>query len=109
MHAYTIVAQAKAKAEALQIDAAARAEATRLAAKADADAIRLKATADADVVDAFAREMELRRVEVQRVAAYGNKAVFIPEGAAGSAVRGAMTMGYAAGLGNEMRSTNVAS
>lgn len=100
--AYAIVAQAKARAEALQIDAAARAEATRLAAKADADAIKLKATADAEVTDGFAREMELKRVEVERVAAYGNKAVFVPEGAAGGAVQNAMTMGYAAGLGNQM-------
>lgn len=47
-----------------KIDAQARAEAPRLAARADADAIRLKAGADGEVTDVFAREMELRRIEV---------------------------------------------
>jgi hypothetical protein len=63
-----------------------------LNAKTEADAIRLEAIADADVVDAFTREMELRRVEVQRVAANG-KAVFVLEGATGNAVQRPMTMG----------------
>lgn len=100
-----MVANAKARAEALQIDAQARAEATRLAARADADAIRLKAGADGEVTDVFAREMELRRIEVERVAAYGSKAVFVPTDGtgAGSNIQNAMTMGYAAGLGNNMR------
>ncbi|KAG8855049.1 hypothetical protein FRB96_007244 [Tulasnella sp. 330] len=103
--AYAVVANAKARAEALQIDATARAEATRLSARAAADAIRLKSSADGEVTDVFAREMEMRRIEVERVAAYGDKAVFVPttaEGANGG-IQNAMTMGYAAGLGNEMR------
>lgn len=101
-----MVANAKARAEALQIDATARAEATRLAARAEADAIRLKSSADGEVTDVFAREMEMRRIDVERVAAYGNKAVFVPmaEGAnGGGGIQNAMTMGYAAGMGNGMR------
>ncbi|KAG8998275.1 hypothetical protein FRB90_012336, partial [Tulasnella sp. 427] len=99
--AYAIVANAKAVAEALQIDAAARAEATRLAARAEADAIRLKAAADQDVQDAFAREMEMRRNEVERIAAFGNKTVFVGSGA--GAGGDAMAMGFAAGMGSGMR------
>ncbi|KAG8898688.1 hypothetical protein FRB99_007228 [Tulasnella sp. 403] len=105
--AYAIVANAKAVAEALQIDAQARAEATRLAARADADAIKLKAAADQEVTDTFAREMELRRIEVERVAAYGNKTVFVPTDSSGQGtggVQSAMAMGFAAGLGSDMRS-----
>ncbi|KAG8994883.1 hypothetical protein FRB90_000326, partial [Tulasnella sp. 427] len=83
------------------IDAAARAEATRLAARAEADAIRLKAAADQDVQDAFAREMEMRRNEVERIAAYGNKTVFVGSGA--GAGGDAMAMGFAAGMGSGMR------
>ncbi len=105
--AYAIVANAKAVAQALQIDAEARAEATRMAAKADADAIQLKATADQGVTDDFARQMEMRRVEVQRVAAYGNKAIFVPmsgsEGnSGGSGISGALASGLAQGMGFDM-------
>ncbi|KAF8339581.1 uncharacterized protein EI90DRAFT_3117391 [Cantharellus anzutake] len=81
--AYTIVTQAKAKAEAVQLDAQAQATATRLHAQADADAIRTKAKAAEDVQDEFSREMELRRMEVSRVHAYGNNTVFV-QGDAGS-------------------------
>ncbi|KAG9045746.1 hypothetical protein FS837_005703 [Tulasnella sp. UAMH 9824] len=101
--AYAIVANAKAVAEALQIDAQARAEATRLAAKAEADAIRLKAAADQDVQDPFAREMEFRRNEVEKIAAYGNKTVFVPAGGVGGGASDAMAMGFAAGVGSDMR------
>ena len=60
-------------------------------AKADADAIRIKALADADVVDQFAREMEMRRIDVQRVAAYGDRTVFVPTGnGAGADVSGSI-------------------
>jgi regulator of protease activity HflC (stomatin/prohibitin superfamily) len=104
--AYAVVAGARAQAEALQIAAQAQAEATRLAARAEADAIRLKAMADGEVVDTFAREMELRRIEVDRVAAYGNKTVFMPmEPSGGNSVQNAMTIGYAASLGNSMRAS----
>lgn len=101
--AYAIVADAKARAEALQIEATARAEATRLAARADADAIRLKASADQDVTDGFAREMQARRVEVQRVAAYGNKTVFVPMEGAGGNIHTALTMGLAGSLGSDLK------
>lgn len=87
--AYTIIAQAKADAEALEIAAKAKASATRLAAQADADALVTKANAGAGVKDEFAREMELRRLEVQRVGAYGNKTVFVGDGAGGAAGAGA--------------------
>lgn len=70
-----------------------------MAARADADAIKLKATADAEVVDQFAREMELRRIEVQRVAAFGSKTVFVPSEGLGAQAGGAMAMGLAAGMG----------
>jgi regulator of protease activity HflC (stomatin/prohibitin superfamily) len=79
--AYAIIAQAKADAESVEITAKAKAAATRLAAQADADATRIKSEAGASVRDEFAREMELRRIEVQRVAAYGNRTVFVGEGA----------------------------
>lgn len=79
--AYTVVAQAKADAEALRIKAQAEAEATRIAAQAESDALRMKSDASANVRDDFAREMELRRLEVQRVGAYGNRTVFVGEGA----------------------------
>ena len=36
---------------------------------------------DSEVSDEFAREMELKRMEVQRVGAYGNRTVFVGEGA----------------------------
>lgn len=79
--AYAIIAQAKADAQSLEIQAQAQAAATRLAAEAEADAIRMKAAASAEVSDSFAREMELKRMEVQRVGAYGNRTVFVGEGA----------------------------
>jgi regulator of protease activity HflC (stomatin/prohibitin superfamily) len=68
-----VVTAAKAQAESTRIAAEAQAEATILAAKADADAIRQRALADLEVTDGFAREMEMRRVEVSRVKAFGHK------------------------------------
>lgn len=44
--------------------------------------------------DEFAREMELRRLEVQRVGAFGNRTVFVGEGAAG-ALGGTVAQGFA--------------
>jgi len=76
--AYNVVAAAKAAAESTRIAAEAQAEATRLAAKAEADAIRQRALADLEVTDAFAREMEMRRVEVSRVKAFGQKVSIAP-------------------------------
>ncbi|KAG8944070.1 hypothetical protein FRC04_002210 [Tulasnella sp. 424] len=96
--------QADAEAYAIIAKANAMAEATRIAARADADAIGFKATADQAVQDDFAREMRLRRNEVERIAAYGNKTVFVPVGgAAGSGAADAVTLGFAAGIGSDMR------
>ena len=66
-----MVTAARAQAQRLEIEAEAQAKATRLAAEAEAEAIRIKAQADTLVADPFAREMEFRRMEVQRVKAYG--------------------------------------
>ncbi|KIJ08381.1 hypothetical protein PAXINDRAFT_172956 [Paxillus involutus ATCC 200175] len=101
--AYSVIAAAKAEAERTKIEALAQAEAIRLTAKADAEAIRIKATADAEVVDQFAREMEMRRVEVSRIQAFGNKAVFVPSDGPGSQMGGAMAIGMAAAMGNGAR------
>lgn len=103
--AYNVIAAAKATAEATRIAAEAGAEATRLAAKAEADAIRQRALADLEVTDQFAREMELRRVEVSRVQAFGQKAVFVPTDGLGAQAGNAMVMGLAAGMGRDQRST----
>ncbi|KAI8974856.1 band 7 domain-containing protein [Trametes punicea] len=97
--AYSIVASAEAQAKKLQIEAEAQAKATRLAAEADAEAIRLRAVADAAVVDQFAREMELRRMEVSRVKAFGPKTVFVPTEGLGAQLGSSMAVGMAAGLG----------
>jgi regulator of protease activity HflC (stomatin/prohibitin superfamily) len=99
--AYSVVAAAKAHAERLKIEAEAQAEATRLAAVAEAEAIRIKAEADTKVVDQFAREMEMRRIEVSRVKAFGSKTVFVPTEGAGSQVGNAMAMGMAASMGSK--------
>jgi regulator of protease activity HflC (stomatin/prohibitin superfamily) len=97
--AYGVVAAARAQAERLKIEAEANAQATRLAAEAEAEAIRIKARADTEVLDQFAREMELRRIEVERVKAFGSKTVFVPTEGAGSQIGNTMAMGLAAGLG----------
>ncbi|KDQ21011.1 hypothetical protein BOTBODRAFT_27024 [Botryobasidium botryosum FD-172 SS1] len=99
--AYQVIAAARARAEALQIESTAQAEATRVSAQAEADAILLRTKADAEVRDAFAREMQLRRIEVERVGAFGNKTVFVPtENGAAGGLGSTMAMGLAAGLGN---------
>lgn len=101
--AYSVVAAAKAQAQRLKIEAEAQAEATRLAAHAEAEAIRIKAEADSRVIDQFAREMELRRVEVSRVRAFGSKTVFVPTEGPGAQIGNAMAMGMAAGMGADRR------
>lgn len=101
--AYSIVAAAEAHAKQLQIEAEAQAKATRLAAEAEAEAVRLRAAADAAVVDQFAREMELRRTEVSRVRAFGNKAVFVPTDGLGAQMGNTLAVGMAASLGAEGR------
>jgi hypothetical protein len=74
-----------------------------MAAEADAEAIRIKADADGKVVDQFAREMELRRMEVTRVRAYGSKTVFVPTEGPGGQMGQAMAIGMAAGMGADRR------
>ncbi|THH00299.1 hypothetical protein EW026_g2224 [Hermanssonia centrifuga] len=101
--AYSVVASARAEAQRLQIEAEAQAQATRLAAEADAQAIRIKAEADANVVDPFAREMELRRMEIARVQAFGSKTVFVPTEGIGAQMGNMMAMSMAAGLGADAR------
>jgi regulator of protease activity HflC (stomatin/prohibitin superfamily) len=99
--AYTVVTTAKARAEARQIAAEAEAEATRLTARAEADAIRLRAEAEHSIPDSFAREMQRSRLEVNKVAAYGNRTLFVPTnfGGDGSTIGNAMALGMAAGIG----------
>jgi uncharacterized membrane protein YqiK len=97
--AYQIVAAAKAQAQRLRIEAEAHAEATRLNADAEAGAIRIRAEADAAITDLFAREMQMRRIEVTKVQAYGSKTVFAPLEGAGSQLGNSMAAGLAAGLG----------
>lgn len=99
--AYKIVAAAKAQAQRLRIEAEAQAEATRLNADADAGATRVRADADAAIADLFAREMQLRRMEVAKVQAYGSKTVFAPLEGGGSQLGNAMAVGLAAGLGSK--------
>ncbi|KIM48886.1 hypothetical protein M413DRAFT_438059 [Hebeloma cylindrosporum] len=99
--AYRVIAAAKAQAQKLRIEAEAQAEATRLAAEAEAGAIRIKAKADAEVIDHFAREMELRRIEVSKIQAYGSKTVFVPSESAGSQMGNAMALGMAASMGSQ--------
>ncbi|KAH8082803.1 hypothetical protein BXZ70DRAFT_958695 [Cristinia sonorae] len=98
--AYSVVAAARAQAERLQIEAEAQAKATLLAAEADAEAIRIKAAADAKVTDAFAREMEAKRLEVNRVRAFGSKTVFVPTEGLGAQMGNVMAVGMGAQLGS---------
>jgi hypothetical protein len=72
-------------------------------AEAEAEAIRIKAEADTKVTDQFAREMEFRRVEIQRVRAFGNKTVFVPSDGPGAAMGSTMAMGLAVGMGADKK------
>ncbi|KAG9318383.1 hypothetical protein JVU11DRAFT_474 [Chiua virens] len=101
--AYSVIAAAKAEAERTKIEALAQAEAIRLTAEAEAEATRIKAAADADVVDQFAREMGMRRVEVSRIQAFGNKTIFASSDGPGSQMGGAVAMGMAAAMGSHAR------
>ena len=101
--AYSIIAAAKAQAERTKIEALAQAEAIRLTAEAEAEAIRIKAAADTAVVDQFAREMGVRRVEVSRIQAFGNRTVFAPSDGPGNQLGSAMAMGMAAAMGSDAR------
>ncbi|KAL6302729.1 band 7 domain-containing protein [Sparassis latifolia] len=101
--AYSVIAVAKAEAQRVQIEAQAQAHATRLAAQAEAEATRLRAAADAAVLDQFAREMGLRRLDVARVAAFGDRTVFVPTEGMGAQMGGALAAGMAAGMGAEAK------
>ncbi|KAI0692907.1 band 7 domain-containing protein [Cytidiella melzeri] len=97
--AYSVVAAARAQGERLLIEAQAQAQATKVAAEAEAEAVRIKAAAHAQVADQFAREMELRRMEVARVQAFGPKTVFVPTEGLGGQMGDTMARGLAAGFG----------
>ncbi|KAG9082870.1 hypothetical protein FS749_006505 [Ceratobasidium sp. UAMH 11750] len=103
--AYATIAAAKAEAEALTIAAEARAAATKLQAQADAEAVSSRANADSSVGDSFAREMEVRRVDVERVRAFGSRAVFVPcetgGVSSGGSVGNALMTGMAMRLGHD--------
>lgn len=70
-----------------------------MAAEAEAEAVRIKANADAQVLDQFAREMELRRMEVARVQAFGQKTVFVPTEGLGGQMGDTMARSLALGMG----------
>ncbi|KAI9439401.1 hypothetical protein BJY52DRAFT_1217290 [Lactarius psammicola] len=99
--AYSTVAAAKAAAERTRFEAEAATNWTRLAAEAEAASTRIRALADVEVADAFAQEMSRSRQEAKRVAAFGNKAVFVPTEAMG--VVSPMLAGMAAGIGEGLR------
>jgi len=101
--AYSVIAAAKAQAEKMKIEAEAQAEATRMAALAEAEAIRIRARADAEVVDQYARDMGLKRVEVSKVRAYGSKTIFVPTEGVGAQMGNTMALGMAAGMGADAR------
>jgi regulator of protease activity HflC (stomatin/prohibitin superfamily) len=101
--AYSVVAAAKAEASRTKIQAEAQAEATRLAAEAEAEAIRIRAEADGKVIDQFAREMEMRRVDVSKIRAYGNKTIFASTETAAVSLSNTMALGLAASMGNDLR------
>ncbi|KAH6918873.1 hypothetical protein BKA70DRAFT_1248529 [Coprinopsis sp. MPI-PUGE-AT-0042] len=97
--AYRVIAAAKAQAEKTQIEAEARARAIKIQAAAEGEAVRIRSEAFAKVDDLFAREMQLRSLEVDRVRAYGSKTVFVPSESMGSQMGGAMALGMAASMG----------
>ncbi|KAG8738674.1 hypothetical protein FRC12_016660 [Ceratobasidium sp. 428] len=103
--AYATITAAKAEAEALTIAAEARAAATKLQAQAEAEAVSARATADSKVDDSFAQEMEVRRVDVERVRAFGSRAVFVPcetgGVSGGGPVGSALMTGMAMRLGHD--------
>ncbi|KAF8607819.1 hypothetical protein BDV93DRAFT_487714 [Ceratobasidium sp. AG-I] len=105
--AYATITAAKAQAEALTIAAEAQAAATKLQAQAEAEAVSSRANADSSVDNVFAREMEVRRVDVERVKAFGSRAVFVPcetggvGNAGGGAVGNALMTGMAMRMGHD--------
>ena len=65
----------------------------------------MRAKADAYVADNFAREMSMRRMDVKKVASYGNKTVFVPTETFGANTAAAMSSTMAAGMGLGMLSS----
>ena len=61
----------------------------------------MRATADGEVRDVFAQGMQMRRVEVERVRAFGNRTVFVPAatGAGTGAFEKQISDSIAAGYG----------
>ena len=51
------------------------------------------------MLDQFAREMELRRMEVARVQAFGSKTIFVPTEGLGGQLGDTMAKSLALGLG----------
>ncbi|KAJ7632403.1 hypothetical protein FB45DRAFT_1146284 [Roridomyces roridus] len=101
--AYSVIAAARAQAEKTKIIAEADAEATRMAAAAEAEAVKTRSTIYQEfATDKFAQEMEMRRMEVSKVKAYGSKTVFVPSSEVGGQMSQAMSIGLAAGMGSEM-------
>lgn len=99
--AYKVIANAKAQAQARRIAAEAEAQATRIAAEAEAAAIALRAKADDGVQGEQAMRMQWARNEIKRVAAYGDKTVFVPQGAEG-AVGGSVLAGFGLARGGNV-------
>ncbi|KAH9069847.1 hypothetical protein EDB83DRAFT_2314201 [Lactarius deliciosus] len=64
----------------------------------EAVAIRIKARADAEVADEFAQETSRHRQEIERIAAFGHKAVFVP-----TEVMDVVLAGMVAGVGVDLR------
>ncbi|KAH9069859.1 hypothetical protein EDB83DRAFT_414424 [Lactarius deliciosus] len=67
----------------------------------EAVVIRIKARVDAEVTDEFAQETSRRRQEIQRIATFGHKAVFIPTEVMDVASQ--VLAGMVAGIGVDLR------
>lgn len=76
--ATTRAIQARSDANAVLTAAQADAQAIRLRAEAEAAAVHARATVDALVNDDHSREMQRKRLEVQRIAAFGSRTTFVP-------------------------------
>ncbi|KAH9002513.1 hypothetical protein EDB83DRAFT_2324478 [Lactarius deliciosus] len=67
----------------------------------DTVAIRIKARADAEVADEFVQETSRRRQEIERIAAFGHKAAFVPTQVMDVASH--VLAGMVAGVGVDLR------
>ncbi|KAH8833863.1 hypothetical protein DL96DRAFT_1810250 [Flagelloscypha sp. PMI_526] len=91
--AYAIIATAKAHAEKIKIEA-----------EAESNAILTRARAYKQIEDSaspLARDIQLRQMDIQRVQAYGNKTVFVPNEVFAGQMASSMAAGMAAGLGSK--------